>query len=414
MATRTWNGGGDGTTLTDGMNYDGAAALSDNVETNSYSAFIVNGNVASKYPEGGGFSVHGSVEGANDYNYIVESPGATIDGGMTVIPANGMGAEDAGGILYPGPIFGDTVDLWGYVATWPSGYRGCTALTSTRGGSYVLLGGDITVFSPSGDPVIAVPLHIQPFSYCQMSGNYSSDIVVESGATLSNLNIMFTSGGNVILQDGGLIDLCSFADFSRIIADGDYWYNKSLMTDCVAKNILQGKTIADTLGTRVDCPVAKAITTSGNYGDPDIPLVGTYVAPTDTNVRRNIPNGVSPGIGLAYIPAAADVRRGTNVDATTGLAYIPAAADVRRGTNVDATTGLAYIPAAANVRFGTNVDATTGLCKVPVAADVKLDVPVDVSDTGKYDPGTTTWSWSNGRWHINSSTWYWNNGWINY
>ncbi len=41
--------------------------------------------------------------------------------------------------------------------------------------------------------------------------------------------------------------------------------------------ILAGVVNGSITGNRVDCPVAKAVTTSGNYGDPDSPFVGTVV-----------------------------------------------------------------------------------------------------------------------------------------
>ena len=52
-----------------------------------------------------------------------------------------------------------------------------------------------------------------------------------------------------------------------------------------------------TAGTRVDCPAAKAITTSGNYGNPSGPLVGTNVLPAITDVRAGTAVGVSPIVG---------------------------------------------------------------------------------------------------------------------
>ena len=73
------------------------------------------------------------------------------------------------------------------------------------------------------------------------------------------------------------------------------------------------------LGTRVDCPVAKALTSSGNYGDPDSPLVGTWVAAANENVRYGFANGVSPSVGDCYVPTAAQTEYGVNVDHTTGL-----------------------------------------------------------------------------------------------
>jgi hypothetical protein len=50
-------------------------------------------------------------------------------------------------------------------------------------------------------------------------------------------------------------------------------------------------------GTRVDCPVAKALDSSGNYGNPATPLVGTNVLPAVGDVRAGTAVGVSPAVG---------------------------------------------------------------------------------------------------------------------
>jgi hypothetical protein len=96
--------------------------------------------------------------------------------------------------------------------------------------------------------------------------------------------------------------------------------------------------------------------------------------------------------GTAYIPAATDVRHGTNVDATTGTAYIPAATDVRHGTNVDATTGVLYVPSPTDVLTGIQTDATTGSLTLPSAAQVLVGVQYGVGgsgSTGTYYPPNT-------------------------
>ncbi len=59
-----------------------------------------------------------------------------------------------------------------------------------------------------------------------------------------------------------------------------------------------------------DNSAAKVLTTAA--------AAGTYQAVATTDVRKDVAVGVSPAVGSAYIPAAGDVRKTVNVDATTG------------------------------------------------------------------------------------------------
>jgi hypothetical protein len=88
---------------------------------------------------------------------------------------------------------------------------------------------------------------------------------------------------------------------------------------------------------------------------------------------------------------AANVADGVSIDDVTGTLQsgidpgdIVAAAHVRHGTPryPGGGNGTCYVPAAADVRHGTNVDATTGACCVPTTAETLYGVSVDVSGTG--------------------------------
>jgi hypothetical protein len=72
-----------------------------------------------------------------------------------------------------------------------------------------------------------------------------------------------------------------------------------------------------TVGTRVDCPVTKALTSSGNYGNPAAWLVGTWVAAANADVRNGTANGVNPSAGTLIVPTAAQVLGGVTFDSTT-------------------------------------------------------------------------------------------------
>jgi hypothetical protein len=109
-------------------------------------------------------------------------------------------------------------------------------------------------------------------------------------------------------------------------------------------------------------------------------------------VRRTV--AVAQSTGTAYIPAAADVRLGTNVDATTGTLDLPATTDVKSGVVYDNTTktgtysaGGGTYTGAANVRSGTDRgDGTLGTLVVPSAASVLSTATFDNGTAGTYIP----------------------------
>lgn len=116
--------------------------------------------------------------------------------------------------------------------------------------------------------------------------------------------------------------------------------------------------------------------------------------------------------GTAVIPAAGDVRNGTNVDATTGTLKVPTASQVLNGVDVDNTTGNVVLPATSNVLDGvtygpssslegTHTEATQpatsdvrdgvvygggeGTLVVPDASDVRDGVTFDNGSEGTLD-----------------------------
>ena len=105
---------------------------------------------------------------------------------------------------------------------------------------------------------------------------------------------------------------------------------------------------------------------------------GVVIGPTLPAVDE-VEDGVLYGYGDSL---EGEMPAGGGVDP----ADIVAAANVRNGTPryTGGSNGTAYIPAAADVRYGANVDATTGTCHVPTAAQTQSGVAVDVSDTGTF------------------------------
>jgi hypothetical protein len=69
----------------------------------------------------------------------------------------------------------------------------------------------------------------------------------------------------------------------------------------VAKDVVLCSGGASYIGTRVDCPVGKAVTSSGNYGDPDDPKVGT-IASSIVNSAGVVTAGagILDGAGVRY------------------------------------------------------------------------------------------------------------------
>ena len=170
------------------------------------------------------------------------------------------------------------------------------------------------------------------------------------------------------------------------------------------------------------------------YGYPETPLEGTLDLPAQTDVRFGTQYDNTTQIGSAYIPVAANVREGIDVDATVGLLdlpsindvrflttydngskvglldipqvndvrlgvhydginatgelSLPAEADVRDGVFFDdgLQEGSAAIPATSDVRFGVSVDATTGTAHIPAASDVRFGTDVDATTGTAYIP----------------------------
>jgi hypothetical protein len=102
-------------------------------------------------------------------------------------------------------------------------------------------------------------------------------------------------------------------------------------------------TLTATVVSTIDAAKADILSTRTLYT-----VTGTYVVIAQSNARRT---------GSGYYGAAG---------AVDGTCYVPAAADVRFGTNVDATTGTCYVPSASSVLTNVSVDnmsgTFTGIC----------------------------------------------------
>lgn len=99
--------------------------------------------------------------------------------------------------------------------------------------------------------------------------------------------------------------------------------------------------------------------------------------------------GIQIGAGGTYT-SVANVRAGTNRgDGQIGTMAVPARADVRSGTAVDASTGLLVVPPPANVLSGTTYDnGTPGTATVPGPGLVYLNTQYGAGGTANV--GTRT------------------------
>lgn len=112
-------------------------------------------------------------------------------------------------------------------------------------------------------------------------------------------------------------------------------------------------------------------------------IPGTYTAAANTTFTTDIGACLASGGSPATYAAVTDVRYGTDRgDGQTGTCYVPAAADVQFGVNVDATTGTLVVPAVGDVQSGVTFGAAaefTGTFVVPAEADVRLNTTYGAS-----------------------------------
>ena len=162
--------------------------------------------------------------------------------------------------------------------------------------------------------------------------------------------------------------------------------------------VLLGVNVDQTLGI-VRLPQDYDVRLSVAFG-PDDAVIGTVRVPPVEKVELgyaydssdSLTGTLDPGAGGPY-PAEADVRYGVAYGTTQqGLAYIPSAAEVLLGVNVDQSTGTVRLPGVNDVRlsvaFGPG-DAVIGTVRVPPVEKVELDYAYDAGDslTGTLDPG---------------------------
>lgn len=192
--------------------------------------------------------------------------------------------------------------------------------------------------------------------------------IYKNGGTLN----LGTSGTALILNITGSFMLLEFSGTTVQTYGTIMRQVSTAQVAGIPYNILAvtGPTIPAVGNTKKDVARGYPGDSAGTY-DP----MAAAVWPNQNNVTTSEAN---------YGPNGNDYHGQINMSLYTLISGVAAATDVRNGVArySGGGNGSAYIPAAANVRFGTNVDATTGTCKVPTAAQTLYGVAVDVSDTG--------------------------------
>jgi len=121
-------------------------------------------------------------------------------------------------------------------------------------------------------------------------------------------------------------------------------------------------------------------------------LIGTMIDAPLSRIKVNEVAVWNTAENPVYAPRSAWIAS-TAFDGT--LYVVPSDANIRLGQAVTragvASSGTCAVPAAADTRFGTPVDATTGTCHVPLVAETEHGVAVDVSGVGTYR-GYDLWS----------------------
>lgn len=138
-------------------------------------------------------------------------------------------------------------------------------------------------------------------------------------------------------------------------------------------------------GSKIGWPLTNPSTATAPVFRPDVGGVGadggTYTDPGIANVK----------IGTAYqfkSVAKTGLYDGSDRWSDPGIANVRSATAYKANSTTSNRTGSAAIPAAADVRLGTAVDATAGLLNLPAQSDVKSGVT--------YDNGTKTGSFAGG------------------
>jgi len=178
---------------------------------------------------------------------------------------------------------------------------------------------------------------------------------VEQGVTYGNLSIEYT--GTFICDYPDIINVRSGIEYS----EGDMIGTLNLPSI----NDVQEDVVFDN---------------STKTGVLDLPLVSLVVDGTTFGANAEYTGTYEDGISPADVAAASDVRYGTAryVGGDNGTAYIPTAANVISGVNVDNTVGVFVVPAVSNVlddvTFGANNTQYTGTVVLPSESDVRQGV----------------------------------------
>ena len=195
------------------------------------------------------------------------------------------------------------------------------------------------------------------------SGNRAAGVSTSYPVATLNGNIIAGSGG--IGYSGAVLtwNNASKAKYFQPVAGGTKYGPEP-----VDHEMLLDTVCGDVTGNRVDCPLASALTTSGNYGDPASPSVGTYNLPPQANVQKT---------GTPFYGITGSLIDGTFDEAARNTD--PGVANVWYGSGTYQIAGATKSPS----KRASSIPVTGGAGATLTAPDVKLDVVVD-NVTGTY------------------------------
>ncbi len=140
--------------------------------------------------------------------------------------------------------------------------------------------GSITIGSgvTGGSAAGAIGVYNATIGSINITGNVTGGSAVRTYGVFNNTTSIVTLNSCNLINSSFVTAYVGYPPVWNLAATnyllwGTVYFAQQLLDHQILTGVVNG-TIT---GNRVDCPVAKAVTTSGNYGDPDSPFVGTVV-----------------------------------------------------------------------------------------------------------------------------------------
>jgi hypothetical protein len=203
-----------------------------------------------------------------------------------------------------------------------------TAGTNTSGGLIKVNGGTYTLTYNGnligGSAASVYGLRNYTVNTINFNGNITGGSAANAHGVYNLVASTFNMTGNLIFSNY----TAPYMGYSPVFTAGSQYYiqmggikfPQQLLDHQIAKDVNSG----GLLGVRVDCPVAKAVSTSGNYGDPAAPFVGTYHEPEPNEVWHTAVFGANSGVSGTKAASSitnctvGNVKSGITIDDVVG------------------------------------------------------------------------------------------------